>query len=173
MRGNHRSSAAGITVRSFSSGRRRFDYRNTISEVNAPPLLVDLAVMRPAEGDEVVELGAATVGPIDDVVGVGPRRFAIAAREAAPWSRRQSAVRRCAGTVRVARSTESGTGGVFTRVHAAPPVSAGGATVTTLRTASQAIRRAVAGWIGPTSLNTAGTVSASASARSVSRLTVA
>src|ERR1039457_2398137 len=63
-----------------------------------------------------------------------------------PWSRTCSAVRICAGMVRVARPTESG----ITRVPAIATESAGGAIVTTVRTASQAIRRAVSGWIGPT-----------------------
>ena len=45
--------------------------------------------------------------------------------------------------VRVARPTESGSAGVLPMIDA--EASAGGATVTTVRTASQAMRRAVSG----------------------------
>ena len=75
--------------------------------------------------------------------------------------------------VRVARPTESGTTRVLPAVDTHP--SAGGAIVTTVRTASQATRRAVAGWIGPTPRNSAGAASASersAPAHSVSAGTV-
>jgi len=85
-----------------------------------------------------------------------------------PWSRSRSAVRICGGMMRVARPTESGMTCGRMAVHAAP--SAGGATVTTVRTASQAMRRAVSGWIGPTPLSSAG--GASVPERSVSALTV-
>jgi len=63
-------------------------------------------------------------------------------------------VRRCAGMVRAARPIESGSTGMFQSGEAEP--SPGAATVTTVRTASQAIRRAVSGWIGPTPPNAAG-----------------
>ncbi len=70
-----------------------------------------------------------------------------------------------AGMVRVARPTESGSAGVLPAVEA---------TVTSVRTASQASRRAVSGWIGPTPRNSAGAASdrRRVSARSVSALTV-
>ena len=74
----------------------------------------------------------------------------------------------CAGTVRVARPTESGISRVLGAVTAA--ASAGDATVTSVRAASQAMRRAVAGWIGPTPANSAG--AASPPERRVSALTV-
>ena len=83
----------------------------------------------------------------------------------------------CAGIVRVARPTDSGTALVLGIQTAA---SAGAATVTIVRTASQAIRRAVSGWIGPTPCNAAGCAALSGcslsafrvSDRSVSALTV-
>ena len=65
--------------------------------------------------------------------------------------------------MRVARPTESGTAGVPS-IH---DESFGvGATVTTVRTASQAMRRAISGWIGPTPPNSA--ACATATTRSVS-----
>jgi len=57
-----------------------------------------------------------------------------------PWSRRFSAVRIGAGIVRVARPTERGVGFVI-KVFQSDP-SGAGATVTSVRTASQAMRRA-------------------------------
>jgi hypothetical protein len=98
---------------------------------------MDAAVVPTAEGDQVLEVGGRS--------HPGKRQ---------PWSRRTSAVRIDAGIVRVARPTESGTAGA--PVIQADSPSADGATVTTVRTASQAIRRAVSGWIGPTPRNSAG-----------------
>jgi hypothetical protein len=69
--------------------------------------------------------------------------------------------------MRVARPTESGFVGGPHGVEAEP--SAVGATVTSVRTASQAMRRAVCGWIGPTPLNSAGTASAPAPRAASSR----
>ena len=66
----------------------------------------------------------------------------------------------CAGMVRVARPTASGSPCGFPASSDQP--SPRGATVTTVRTASQAIRRAVCGWIGPTPPNSAGAAPAPA-----------
>ena len=51
--------------------------------MEAPTLLMHRAVVRPAQGDQVVEFGWAAVRPVDDVVAIGPRGRAIAPREAA------------------------------------------------------------------------------------------
>jgi len=64
----------------------------------------------------------------------------------------------CAGTVRVARPTESGCALALWAVEAEPSESR--ASITTVRAASQAMRRAVSGWIGPTPPNSAGVASA-------------
>jgi hypothetical protein len=46
-----------------SSGRRLYD-RPSVSDVDAPALLVHRAVVPPAQGDEVVELGPPAVLPV-------------------------------------------------------------------------------------------------------------
>jgi hypothetical protein len=43
---------------------------------------MDQPVMAPAHQDEVVHGGRATIGPVFDVMGVAPRRGAVAAGEA-------------------------------------------------------------------------------------------
>jgi hypothetical protein len=48
---------------------------SSVSDVKAPSLLVHRAVVRPAQGDEVVELGGTTVRPVDDVVPVNPQMY--------------------------------------------------------------------------------------------------
>jgi hypothetical protein len=58
-----------------SSGWRLHD-GTSVSDMDAPPLLVHRAVAPPAQGDQVLELGWTPVRPVDDVVPVnltGPR----------------------------------------------------------------------------------------------------
>jgi hypothetical protein len=115
-------------------------------------------MVRPAQGDEVLELGGTAVRPVDDVVAIGPRGRTVAPGEAAALVAEVERGAEVAGMVRVARPTESGVAPVPAAVEAQS--SADGATVTMVRTASQARRRAVSGWIGPTPRNSAGGASA-------------
>ena len=160
----------------------RLHYGDSVSDVDAPPLLVHRAVVRPAQRNQVVDLGGTAVRPVDDVVTIRPRGRPVAPREAASLvaqvrARCGCAPGPCASPVppRAAAHacSERRRRSISRRPErhrrgAAP--SAGGATVTTVRTASQAMRRAVSGWIGPTPPNSAG--GASAPERSVSALTV-
>jgi hypothetical protein len=66
----------------FSSGRR-LDDGTSVSDMDAPALLVHRSMVWPAQGNQVVELGGTAVRPVDDVVAIGPRRRAVAPREAA------------------------------------------------------------------------------------------
>src|SRR5215208_334825 len=68
--------------------------------------LVDVPVMAPAEQDEVVHLGRATVGPMTDVVSVD-EPVVLAPGKRQPRSRRCSARRIGGGIVRVLRPTGS------------------------------------------------------------------
>src|ERR1700687_2263748 len=61
----------------------RLHHGNSVSDVDAPTLLVHAAVVRPAEGDQIVELSWTAVRPVDDVVAIDPRGRSIAPREAA------------------------------------------------------------------------------------------
>jgi len=54
-----------------SSGWRLHDGKS-ISDVNAPTLLVHRAMVRPAQGEQIVELGRTAIRPVDDVVPVNP-----------------------------------------------------------------------------------------------------
>ena len=131
----------------------RFHHGNSVSDVDAPTLLVHRAVVRPAQGDQVVELGGTAVRPVDDVVAVGPRGRSVAPREAAALvAEVERGADGCRDRARGPSDRER-LARVLPAVKAAP--SAGGATVTTVRTASQAMRRAVSGWIGPTPRNSA------------------
>ena len=56
----------------LSSGWRLHD-GTSVSDVDAPPLLVHRAVVRPAQGDEILELGGPAVRPVNDVVPVNPQ----------------------------------------------------------------------------------------------------
>jgi hypothetical protein len=58
----------------LSSGWR-LDYGNSVSDLDAPTLLVDRAMVRPAQGGQVVELGGTAVRPVDDVVPVNPQMW--------------------------------------------------------------------------------------------------
>jgi len=57
-----------------SSGRRLHDGKS-VSDVDAPPLLVYRAMVRPAQGDQIVELGRTALRPVDDVVPVNPQMY--------------------------------------------------------------------------------------------------
>ena len=112
--------------------------------------------------------------PVDDVVAVGPCNRPVASRETAALVAHAPAQCGCApGWCASARPTESGTTGVVTaESHASAPsaLSEDSATVTSVFTASQAIRRAVSGWIGPAPWSIAASASAplrSAGARTV------
>jgi hypothetical protein len=48
--------------------------------MDAPTLLVHHAVMPPAQGDEVLELGGTAVRPVDDVVPFNPQMYVDAGR---------------------------------------------------------------------------------------------
>ena len=50
---------------------------------DSPVLMVDEAVVGMAEQDEVVEVREASVGPLDDVVGLRPAWGPVTAREPA------------------------------------------------------------------------------------------
>jgi hypothetical protein len=58
--------------RSVSSGRRFYN-GDPVCNVDAPPLLVHAAVMRPAQRDEIVHGGFAAVAPVHQVVPVNPQ----------------------------------------------------------------------------------------------------
>src|SRR5580704_12002696 len=45
-----------------------------------PAALMDVPVMAIAELDQILEVGVPAVSPVEDVVGVGPRRGTLAAR---------------------------------------------------------------------------------------------
>ena len=59
------------------------DVRQSSSNLDLEPSLVDQPVVAPAHQDEVVHGGRASIGPVFDVMGVAPRRGAVAARKAA------------------------------------------------------------------------------------------
>ena len=146
--------------------RRRLHNGNTVSDVQAPPLLVHASVMHPAQRNQVLELGRPAIRPVNDVVAIRPRRWSIAARESAALI----AKNQCGANGRgdgargpSHRERHRGRDGHPGCISAAAPAPASGAaTVTTVRTASQAIRRAVSGWIGPTPPNSAGCTSGGA-----------
>ena len=58
-----------------TSSRWRVNHGTSVSDMNAPTLLVHRAVVRPAQGDQIVELGWTAVRPVDDVVPVGPQMY--------------------------------------------------------------------------------------------------
>jgi hypothetical protein len=72
--------------------------------LDAPAAFVNEAVMVGAQGDEVVEVGGATLGPVDDVVGVGPAETFTAGNRQ-PWSRRRISRFNQGGMRRVVRPT--------------------------------------------------------------------
>jgi hypothetical protein len=57
----------------MSVGAPWLDDGNAVSDVEAPPLLVHRAMVRPAQGDQVGELGGTAVRPVDDVMPCGPQ----------------------------------------------------------------------------------------------------
>jgi hypothetical protein len=57
------------------ASRWRLHHSIAVSDVDAPPLLMHRAVMPPAQGDQVVELGGTTVRPVDDVMPVNPQMY--------------------------------------------------------------------------------------------------
>jgi hypothetical protein len=68
--GLSRAGLSGVQLK--RSGWRLYD-GNSVSDVDAPTLLVHRAMVRPAQGDEIVELGGTAVRPVDDVVAVNPQ----------------------------------------------------------------------------------------------------
>lgn len=53
------------------------------SDGDVPAVVVDPSVVVLAQQDEVGQVGWSSVGPVDDVVGVAPRRWPVAAGEGA------------------------------------------------------------------------------------------
>ena len=74
------------------------------------PSLVDQGVVAAAEQDQVVEVGAALLEPVLDVVGVAPGGGSVAPGNRQHRSRTASALRWAGVTVRTARPASSGSG---------------------------------------------------------------
>src|SRR4051794_37088569 len=56
---------------------------DAVLDLDLPPVLLEVAVVEAAHEAEVVEVGAAALDPLDDVMNLGPGRGAIAAGEGA------------------------------------------------------------------------------------------
>jgi hypothetical protein len=67
-----RSLSETLPDRVAPSSEWRVHDGDSVGDVDAPALLMHTAVVRPAQGDQIVELGLTAVGPVEDVVGVNP-----------------------------------------------------------------------------------------------------